>query len=87
MTIPLSSSISSPTASNTSSSWICRTIRLFNPACVIDLSTSIMAILMMSAEVPCMGAFTAFLSASALKVPFLEFMSGIYLLLPKSVST
>jgi len=42
---------------------------------------------MMSAEVPWMGALTAFLSARALKVPFLELMSGMYRLLPKMVST
>ena len=57
------------------------------PASVIALSTSIIAILMMSADVPWIGALTAFLSASVLNVPFLELMSGIYLLLPKMVST
>lgn len=42
---------------------------------------------MMSAEVPCIGALMAFLSARDLTVAFLELMSGRYLRRPKSVLT
>ena len=45
------------------------------------------ASLMMSAEVPWMGALTALRSASERTVAFLELMSAIYLLRPKTVST
>ena len=47
----------------------------------------VIAIFMMSADVPWMGAFTAFLSARARIVPFLALISGIYRLLPNMVST
>ena len=41
----------------------------------------------MSAEVPWIGAFIALRSARERTVAFLEFMSGRYLRLPKSVLT
>ena len=46
-----------------------------------------MAILIISAALPCTGALTAFLSAAPLKIGFLELISLKYLLLLKTVST
>ena len=53
----------------------------------IILSIPIIATLIISAAVPCIGALIATRSAALRRIPLLDLISGKYKRLPKSVST
>src|SRR5690606_22306518 len=83
----LSKSISSTWASKTNSSWTWSSILDFSLADCIQLWTSIMAALIMSAALPWIGALMAFRSAKPRMVAFLLLISLKYRRLPNTVST
>ena len=76
-----------PRTSNTSSSCTCMMRRAGEPARAHQASTAIMARLMMSAAVPCMGALMALRSAYWRSWALPERMSGRYRRRPDTVST
>ena len=75
--------------SKTSSSWTCITIQasISQASPCSQASTSIIARLMMSAAVPCMGALIAVRSAPWRRARFWEWISGRVRRRPNTVST
>ena len=80
--------LSSPSGtSKSSSSWICRMSLLLRPSSRMRSSTAIIASLMMSAALPCMGWFMAVRSPKLRMLALRARMSGTWRLRPYIVCT